>query len=295
MKENVPANGAERAGSPLASRDRPFRVFLGYDSHEDITFQVAKFSLEKHASVPVDVQPLKREELRARGLYRRAQDPKQSTEFTYCRFFVPHLADYQGWALFADDDFLFLGDVAELLAQADDRYAVMCVQHDYTPKSGVKLAGVAQEAYPRKNWSSMILFNCGHPANAALTAAEANVQPGAFLHRFSWLDDSLIGAVDHEWNFLVEWHKPYGGGRKPKAVHYTQGGPWFPDFRNTDYAEDWMKCMREYEATLATPRLLCPYERFSKKGNAPLRGYLNSDAPWSWEDDATTETTETTV
>ena len=90
-------------------------MFLGYDSHEDIAFQVAKFSLEKHASVPVDVQPLKREELRARGLYRRAQDPKQSTEFTYCRFFVPHLAGYRGWALFADDDFLFLGDVAELL------------------------------------------------------------------------------------------------------------------------------------------------------------------------------------
>ena len=88
MAENVPASGVETADSPLASRDRPFRVFLGYDSHEDIAFQVAKFSLEKHASVPVDVQPLKREELRARGLYRRAQDPKQSTEFTYCRFFL---------------------------------------------------------------------------------------------------------------------------------------------------------------------------------------------------------------
>jgi lipopolysaccharide biosynthesis glycosyltransferase len=286
MKENVPSNGATKTNSPLASRNHPFRVYLGYDSHEDITYQVAKFSLEKNASVPVHVQPLKREELRAQGVYRREQDPKQSTEFTYCRFFVPYLNNYKGWALFADDDFLFLGDISELLEQADDRYAVMCVQHDYAPTVQVKLAGMSQEAYPRKNWSSMVLYNCGHPANAALTLDVANEKPGSFLHRFSWItDDSLIGAIDYEWNFLAEWYKPYTeDGRKPKAVHYTEGGPWFPDYRNTDYAAEWMEHMREYEKTLETPRVLCPYERFSKRGNAPLQGYSNSDEPWSWEE-----------
>ena len=86
------------------------------------------------------------------------------------------------------------------------------------------------------------------------------------MHRFSWLDDALIGAVDHEWNFLVEWHEPYEGGRKPKAVHYTGGGPWFPDFRDCDYAEDWMATMRAYEASSARARALGPYERFSQSG-----------------------------
>ena len=161
----------------------------------------------------------------------------------------------------------------------------MCVQHDYTPKSGVKLAGVAQEAYPRKNWSSMILFNCGHPANAALTAAAASRRPGSFLHRFSWLDDALIGAVDHEWNFLVEWHEPYEGGRKPKAVHYTGGGPWFPDFRDCDYAEDWMATMRACPPRASARRARWDRTSASQSGNPPLRGYANSDVPWSWEDE----------
>jgi hypothetical protein len=228
--------------------------------------------------------------LRAQGVYRREQDPKQSTEFTYCRFFVPYLNNYKGWALFTDDDFLFLGDLKDLIDQCDDRYAVMCVQHDYTPTAHVKLAGVTQESYPRKNWSSMVLYNCGHPANVGLTLDVVNEKPGSFLHRFSWIDDdSLIGAIDYEWNFLSEWYKPYAGDRLPKAVHYTEGGPWFPDYRNTDYAEQWMGYLREYEATLAAKRKLCPYERFSKKGNAPLPGYANSDTKWTWEDEEDTQ------
>ena len=286
MKENVPANGSSTMNTPLASRNHPFRVYLGYDSHEDITYEVAKFSLEKNASVPVHVQPLKRHDLRAQGVYRRDQDPKQSTEFTYCRFFVPYLNNYKGWALFADDDFLFLGDLKDLIVQCDDRYAVMCVQHDYTPTAHVKLAGVVQESYPRKNWSSMVLFNCGHPANQHLTLEMANTKPGSFLHRFSWIeDDALIGNIDCEWNFLAEWYKPYPNNRLPKAVHYTEGGPWFPDYRNTDYAAQWMQYLAEYEKTLQKPRLLCPYERFSKKGNAPLPGYANSNETWFWEDE----------
>ena len=288
MKENAPANGA-RMSHKLATRNHPFRVYFGHDSHEDIAYEVAKYSIEKHASVPVHVQPLKREELREQGLYRREQDPKQSTEFTYCRFFVPYLNNYKGWALFADDDFVWLGDVAELLDQVDERYAVMCVQHDYSPSVKVKLAGVKQEAYPRKNWSSMVLYNCGHPANANLTLDVANQKPGSFLHRFSWIeDDALIGAIDYEWNFLAEWYKPYGDGRLPKAVHYTEGGPWFPDYRDVDYAAEWMRHLKEYEETLPAPRALCPYERFSENGNKPLEGYVNSDQLWSWEDETET-------
>ena len=270
---------------PSSRLKLPLRCYVGYDSHEDIAFQVAKFSLEANASAHVHVIPLKRDELRSQGVYTRPPDPKQSTEFTYCRFFVPYLNNYKGWALFADDDFLWLGDVAELFEKADDRYAVMCVKHDYVPQVNQKLAGRKQEAYPRKNWSSMVLFNCGHKANSKLDLTVINSKPGSFLHRFSWIeDDNLIGEIDFEWNFLVEWHTPSTTGH-PKAIHYTEGGPWFPDYRDTDYATEWSEYLKRYEATLKVPRLLCPYERFSQKGNQILRGYENSDSPWTWEEE----------
>jgi hypothetical protein len=166
----------------LATKNMPFRVYMGYDSHEDITFEVAKYSMLKYASVPVEVIPLKRNELQARGVYTRTQDPKQSTEFTYCRFFVPYLQNYKGWAMFVDDDFLWTKDIAELLDMVDDTKAIMCVQHDYKPTVTEKLAGRAQSAYPRKNWSSMVLWNCGHPANEGVSLDMINAEGGAFLY-----------------------------------------------------------------------------------------------------------------
>lgn len=242
---------------------------------------MASYSLRKNSTVPLDIIPLKRRDLEARGIYKRAFDPKQSTEFTYLRFFVPYLNNYKGWALFADDDFLWLGDVKELIDQADDKYAVMCVKHDYNPEVSHKLANLLQEPYPRKNWSSMMLLNCGHPANRALTLQSANDKPGSFLHRFSWImDDSLIGAVHFEWNFLVKHHTPRDGAL-PKAIHYTEGGPWFPDYRDTDYAAEWLEMMREYESTLSEVRMLCPYERFSTRNLPVLDGYPNSHIAWN--------------
>lgn len=234
--------------------------------------------MEKYSSVPLNIIPLKEYDLRVRGLYKREHDPKQSTEFTYTRFLVPHLAGFSGWALFADDDFLWLGDVSRLFALADDRFAVMCVKHDYTPATGVKLANSFQEPYPRKNWSSLMLLNCAHPANRALSLETVNSQTGAFLHRFAWIDDdSLIGEIDVSWNFLAGWNTPFSDGL-PNAVHFTEGGPWFPDHRNVAYGNPWLKHMREYEKGLLKKRLLCPYELFSISGNPSLPEYENSSA-----------------
>ena len=193
--------------------------------------------------------------------------------------------------MFVDDDFLFLGDMAELVGQLDDKYALMCVQHDYKPTVTQKLAGREQSPYPRKNWSSLVLFNCGHPANAGVTLQLINEQPGSFLHRFSWLtDDALIGAIDYEWNFLVDWYTPYAAPRVPKAIHWTEGGPWFPDYRSTDYAQLWFDELKAYEATLPAPRRLCPYELFSTKTprSLPLAGYANSGDTWDWSAEAAT-------
>ncbi|MDJ0894616.1 MAG: glycosyltransferase [Alphaproteobacteria bacterium] len=216
-----------------------FPIYVGWDSREDIAYQVCRHSLLQRASIPIAVEPLRLPDLRSRAMYWRDDDPLASTEFTYSRFLVPALSHYQGWALFCDCDFLWLGDVADLVDQLDDRFAVMCVQHDYRPTETVKMDGKAQTVYPRKNWSSLVAYNCGHPANAALTVEAVNARNGAYLHRFQWLDDDLIGPLDETWNWLEGWsQKPKSG--TPNVVHYTRGGPWFENWQDVDYAKEWL-------------------------------------------------------
>lgn len=227
------------------------KVYIGWDSREAEAAEVCRYSILKNSSVPVEVVFLKQQDLRKQGIYARDIDTLASTEFTFTRFLVPHLEDYQGWAIFCDCDFLFLGDVAELIDHADPRYAVHVVQHDYQPKSLVKMDGKIQHHYERKNWSSMILWNCQHPANAVLTADFVNTQTGKTLHRFLWLKDQQIGKLQSEWNWLVGYYQePHDG--KPKALHYTDGGPWFADqdipqemgiesWQSVPYADIWQQ------------------------------------------------------
>lgn len=219
--------------------DAPLRVFVGWDSREEIAYDVCRHSLLRHASIPVEVIPLKQADLRARGLYARAADPLASTEFTYTRFLVPHLAGYRGWALYCDCDFLWTADVAGLAALADDRYGAMCVKHDHRPTETVKMDGCVQTSYPRKNWSSLIFYNCGHPQTRALTPDVVNRESGAFLHRFQWLADDAIGALPETWNWLEGWSKKPAGA-PPAVVHYTRGGPWFDAWQNVDYGDLWL-------------------------------------------------------
>lgn len=224
----------------------PFRVYIGWDSREDIAYQVCRHSLLRHASIPVEVIPLRQQDLRAQGLYSRPADPLAATEFTYTRFLVPHLADYRGWALYCDCDFLWRADVAELVALADDRFGAMCVHHDHRPSETVKMDGKTQTVYPRKNWSSLILYHCGHAATRRLTPEVVNRETGAYLHRFQWLADAQIGAVPETWNWLEGWSaRPASGA--PNVVHYTRGGPWFDNWRDVDYGDLWLAEARRLE------------------------------------------------
>ena len=219
------------------------KVFVGYDIREDIAFQVCEYSILKHQP-QAEVIPLKQKELRESGIYTRAIDPLSSTEFTFTRFLVPYLSDYKGWAIFVDCDFVFVEDVKELFNQADDRYAVMVVKHDYTPKETFKMDGCKQLPYPRKNWSSMILWNCAHTSNRRIEPAVVNSQTGQYLHRFQWLDDAEIGNLKTDWNWLVGWYKEPNHG-SPKALHYTEGGPWFKEYRRCDYHKVWKQYLKE--------------------------------------------------
>ena len=215
------------------------KVFVGYDPREDIAYQVCKHSILRR-SQNVTVTPLIQKDLREQGYYDRPVDKLASTEFTFTRFLVPELCNFNGWAVFMDCDIILQTDIAELFAQADDRYAVMCVHHDYTPKEGTKMDGKAQTVYPRKNWSSVMLFNCGHPSNQNLNVELINdtKTTGKYLHRFSWLKDEEIGELSCEWNWLAGWYKEPEDG-KPKLIHYTEGGPWFENYRTCEYHREW--------------------------------------------------------
>jgi hypothetical protein len=224
------------------------RIYIGWDSREDIAYQVARQSLLRHATIPVEIIPIKLNELVEQGLYTREVDPLASTEFTYSRFLTPYLAGYEGWAIFCDCDFLFFGDVKNLLQYQSDDLAVCCVKHDYTPKDSVKMDGQVQTVYPRKNWSSMMMFNCAHPSVKQLTVEKVNSESGAYLHRMQWAKDDEIGGLPTEWNWLEGWNeKPETGF--PSVVHYTRGGPWFDEWQDVEYADEWNREAAEYEAS----------------------------------------------
>ena len=215
------------------------KVYVGYDTREDIAYQVCEHSI-KRRNGRTEIIPLKQKDLREKGIYYREVDKLASTEFTFTRFFIPYLNDYKGWAVFCDCDFVWRVSPTELEQYCDDSKAVVCVQHDYKPKEGLKMDGQVQLVYPRKNWSSMVLWNCGHPKNKMLTPELLNKQTGKFLHRFSWLDDSDIGSLPPIYNWLVGWYQEPKDGT-PKILHYTEGGPWFENYRDCEYADVWKK------------------------------------------------------
>jgi lipopolysaccharide biosynthesis glycosyltransferase len=227
--------------------ENKFRIYIGWDSREDIAYQVARQSILDLATIPVEIIPLKQKDLKKQELYWRDKDKLGSTEFTFTRFLVPELNEFEGWALFIDCDFVAIDDVAKLFELRNECYAVMCAQHDYTPKEGEKMDGQTQTVYPRKNWSSMMLFNCAHPSNKKLTKELVNNPKidGKYLHRFSWLKDEEIGKISHEWNWLVGWYKEPRNG-KPKFLHYTEGGPWFENYYDCEYSEEYYRVERKY-------------------------------------------------
>ncbi len=221
------------------------KIYVGYDSREDIAWQVCRHSILRHTSGDVEVYPLKQTTLRELGLYTRPED-NASTEFSITRFLTPWLAAHDGWSVFVDCDFLFSRDVTELFGLLDDSKALYCVHHDYTPANAVKMDGQTQTTYPRKNWSSFMVFNGAHPNVKALTPAVVNSEGPAYLHRFSWLEDDMIGELDLEWNFLEgEYPRP---DSQPMCVHYTNGGPWFENWQDVDYGDEWRAERDMYQA-----------------------------------------------
>lgn len=233
-------------------------VYVGYDSREQDAYDVCEYTLRKHASIPLKVYPISLHHPLFKRPWDMDGDTGQrrdridgrpfSTDFSFARFLVPVVQEYSGWALFCDCDFLWRADVADLYAQRDESKAVQLVMHDHVPLERRKMDGQEQAIYERKNWSSCVLWNCGHRAHSmvddyrGIDTHKVNTYPGFFLHTFQWLTIKEIGALDESWNWLEGWSPEH---IDPKAVHYTRGGPWFAEYSNTAYADEWRAALSE--------------------------------------------------
>lgn len=227
----------------------PYRVFIGWDPREQTAFDVCRWSLARRCSRPVSVYPImektlrhmeppmywRRHEMREGKLWDTVSQAPMSTEFAITRFLTPHLAQ-EGWALFIDCDMLVLGDISDLFKKADPKYAVQVVKHLHIPTETEKMDGQIQTAYPRKNWSSVVLWNCDHPSNHKLSVEDVNSLPGRDLHRFCWLEDDEIGSLPLDWNYLVDVSPEID---RPLLAHYTLGTPDMPGYEKGPWADKW--------------------------------------------------------
>jgi len=218
----------------------PLKIFIGYDPVESVAWHVMVHSILSRASVPVSIIPINLRNLD--GIYTRPRDEKQSNEFSFSRFLVPYLAGYEGFAAFFDCDMMVTCDIKELFDLADPYKAVQVVQHDYIPVSETKYLGSVQYQYPRKNWSSVVLWNCAHPDNKQVTPTFVNNADPATLHQFRWLTDEQIGSLPVTWNWLVGEY-PLGmngvSAGDIKNWHWTIGGPYFHEYSHVDGSDRW--------------------------------------------------------
>lgn len=213
------------------------KVFVGYDPVESVAWHTMAHSIFERSSKPVAIIPVNLKNLSS--IYKRERDPKQSNEFSFSRFLVPYLSAYSGYSLFFDCDMMLRADIAgifDVITKLPDK-ALYVVKHDYEPRDDVKYLNTVQYKYPRKNWSSVVLWNCAHPANRKVTPEFVNTASAMDLHRFTWLQDSEIGELDVRWNWLVgEYDQPPDD---VKNVHWTVGGPYFHEYRTSDFSEEW--------------------------------------------------------
>ena len=208
------------------------KIIIGFDQREAVAYHAFCQSIIEHASLPVNFIPLAINTLKD---YKETHKDK-SNDFIYSRFLTPYLNQYQGWAIFADGDMICQADIKELWDLRDESKALLVVKHSYKTKAHQKYLGNINENYPRKNWSSVILWNCKHPKHRILTPEFISNQTGKYLHRFSWLDDSEIGELPKEWNWLAI---EYPENKKAKLIHFTLGTPCFKEYEKTDMSDIW--------------------------------------------------------
>lgn len=209
------------------------RVFIGYDETEAIAYHVCAESIIRYAKEPVEIIPLAKNMLK-----NICNDTKRdgSNSFIYSRFFVPLLCNFDGYAIWLDGDMLLNADIADLWRLRSGQHAVSVVKHEYKTQHTHKYRGAENRHYPRKNWSSVIVWNCAHPSNRKLTPKYIEDHDGEHLHRFGWLDDNEINALPRYWNWLV---REFPENARAKLWHYTIGIPAFTDYQEGHNSDEW--------------------------------------------------------
>ena len=209
------------------------RLFIGHDSKQSAISDTCRLSIQDHSDIRIETIHLS--SLEASGLFWR-QQAEGSTDFAFTRFLTPYLKGFYGYAIFCDSDFIWNCDPLDLLDLIDPMKAVSVVQHNIQKDQikPFKMDGQKQSWYPRKNWSSLMVFNCDHPFTKRLTPHTVSESPAGYLHEFQWCDNKSIGSIPHTYNYLVGY---YNDISDPKAVHYTDGGPWHAGYENVEFAD----------------------------------------------------------
>ena len=207
-------------------------IFIGFDQKEAIAYHTFVQSLIENSTIPLSITPLAENNLD----HYTEKHTDGTNKFTYSRFLVPYLMNFKGWAIFADGDMVCLSDIKILKSYFDPNKAVSLVKHDYKTKHKTKYFGQKNEDYPRKNWSSVIIWNCEHPKNKILTPKFIGHKEGSFLHRFNWLKDEEIGELPKSWNWLA---MEYEEKRDLDLIHYTLGTPCFKEYSNKSLSQYW--------------------------------------------------------
>ncbi|MDX1811070.1 MAG: glycosyltransferase [Gammaproteobacteria bacterium] len=211
------------------------KVFIGFDKREPVAFSTLSYSIQVRASQPVSITPIMLSQLN--GIFWRAKDPLQSTDFSFSRFLTPYLSGYKGWSIFMDCDMLMLDDIVKLWDLRNEEYAVQVVKHKHVPNESSKFLNMPQSRYEKKNWSSVMLFN--NERCRQLTPDYVNTASGLELHQFKWLsDEGLIGELPPAWNHLVGVQQSTGD---ESLLHYTLGGPYFDEYRHCEFASHWFE------------------------------------------------------
>ena len=208
------------------------RLVVGFDQREAIAYHVFVQSVIQKSSNPISFYPLSNNSL---SFYNEIHTDR-SNAFTYSRFLTPYLMNYQGWAIYLDGDMVCQEDISLLWSLRDSSKAVQVVKHDYKTKSNKKYLNNINIDYPKKNWSSVIIWNCAHPKNKLLTPEFISSSDGKFLHRFMWLDEEDIGELPVEWNWLAIEYPP---NPNAKLIHYTLGTPCFSEYSQTEMSDAW--------------------------------------------------------
>ena len=230
---------------------KPLNIYIGYDSRHTTLPEINKHSILEsvrkglgggwfHDQIRFEPE-IKFLDKSKIPEYNR-EYANQSTEFTYSRFLIPYLENYEGFSIFLDDDFIFEKSILPMFYYLNPDDAIACVKYPHYDHDATKFDGEVNIDYPCKLWSSLMIFNNGHEDCKKLTPEVVNTWTGKQLHQFEWTDK--ISEIPQKYIFVEGYDDPEEKWDFT-GIHYTRGGPWvegmdYSDINNLEYYNKWL-------------------------------------------------------